>query len=351
MKKRFAFTLMIFISFLSAVFIITSCKKNDDTSSSVATEPTVKTDYVSSVGQKWAKLSGTVNANNLTAEIYFEYGPTDSYGFEIAADPDTLSDNTNTAVSAIISRLAPGATYNYRVKALTISGITYGRDTTFTTTNTIKNAILFNSGLNYGSVTDIDGNTYKTIQIGAQIWMAENLNAITFNDKTPIPFGKDATAWTALSTPGYCWYNYDSVSYGALYNWYVVDAASNSGKNVCPSGWHVPDNTDWTALTTFLGGESIAGGKLKETGTQHWYSTDAASTNETGFTAIGAGYRYNNGVFNNIKRYSYWWSATKASSVNAYYRNIIYSFDNVENSSSNKKSGFSIRCLKDQIAW
>jgi uncharacterized protein (TIGR02145 family) len=348
MKKFFTVQLMIFVFFLSAAIILVSCKKNDSTS---GTAPTVTTNTVSSFGQKWAKLSGTVNANNTSTEIYFDYGLSNSYGNEVAADPDTLSTNTSTAVSAIISRLAPGVTYNYRVRAETESGVVFGNDSTFTTKDTIKNTILFNSSLTYGSVTDIDGNTYKTIDIGTQTWMAENLNALTFNDKTPIPLVTDFTAWSELTTPGYCWYNYDSVSYGALYNWYVVDAASNGGKNVCPNGWHVPDNTEWTTLTTFLGGENVAGSKLKETGTSHWYTTNAAATNETGFTAIGAGYRYYSGSFNNIKRYSYWWSTIKATSINAYCHDIIYSFDNIETSSSNKKSGFSIRCLKDQLVW
>ena len=104
--------------------------------------------------------------------------------------------------------------------------------------------------------------------IGTQTWMAENLRSTTLNDGTDIPFVPDVTAWAALTTPGYCWFQSDSLGYGALYNWYTV----NTGK-LCPEGWHVPADEEWTILTDFLGGKSVAGGKLKEAGTYHWQSS------------------------------------------------------------------------------
>jgi uncharacterized protein (TIGR02145 family) len=139
-------------------------------------------------------------------------------------------------------------------------------------------------------VSDIDGNTYNVVIIGTQVWMAEALKTTKYNDGTPIPLVTDNTAWTNLTTPGYCWYNNDSATYaptyGALYNWYTV----NTG-NLCPTGWHVPFDYEWTILITYLGGEDIAGGKLKEAGTTHWLSPNTGATNESGFTALPNGYR------------------------------------------------------------
>ncbi|HOB83201.1 MAG TPA: fibrobacter succinogenes major paralogous domain-containing protein [Bacteroidales bacterium] len=342
-KIKTDFTILL----LTLAIIITSCKKDNDPEGPEPGTPEATTNQVALFGQKWARLAGSVNANNNRTLVYFEYGPSNSYGFTISADPDTLTDNTSTSVSAVVSGLIPGKTYNYRVKAVTASETVYGNDLTFKTSDTIKNVIVFNPGLTYGNVTDIDGNKYKTIQIGVQTWMAENLNAVTFSDGTAIPFVRESTAWAGLSTPGYCWYNYDSISYGGLYNWYVVSSTANGGKNVCPAGWHIPSDAEWETMVTYLGGGESAGGKLKETGTTHWVSTSPATTNETGFTAIPAGYRYFAGSFNSIKRYGYWWSSTGSSTSDAYCRNMNYGYNSVEKTSSSKKSGLSVRCIKD----
>jgi uncharacterized protein (TIGR02145 family) len=120
---------------------------------------------------------------------------------------------------------------------------------------------------NFIACTDGDNNNYPVVPIGAQTWMAENLKTIKYNDGTLIPLVEDEVAWAALTSPGYCWYDNDEpankTTYGVLYNWYSLYATSNGGKNVCPPGWHVPSSTQWTTLLTYLGGESIAGGKLK----------------------------------------------------------------------------------------
>ena len=159
-------------------------------------------------------------------------------------------------------------------------------------------------------LTDIDGNAYKAIKIGNQVWMYENLKTTKLNDGTAIPLVTTSAAWGNLTTPGYCWYNNDEASnknvYGALYNWYTI----NTGK-LCPAGWHVPTVAEWTTLTTFLGGESVAGGKLKETGIAHWKSPNTGASNETGFTALPGGFRDFDGVFAQIYNSGCWWSATE----------------------------------------
>ncbi|MBI5010148.1 MAG: fibrobacter succinogenes major paralogous domain-containing protein, partial [Bacteroidia bacterium] len=144
------------------------------------------------------------------------------------------------------------------------------------------------SSFSSAQVSDIDGNVYQTVTIGTQVWMKENLKTTKLNDGIALPNVIDNAAWAALTTTGYCWYNNDATTYkstyGALYNWYAV----NTGK-LCPIGWHVPSDDEWTLLTTFRGGYSVAGGKLKETGTLHWTSPNTGATNETGFTALPGG--------------------------------------------------------------
>ena len=202
------------------------------------------------------------------------------------------------------------------------------------------------SGLQAQTVTDIDGNIYLTVTIGKQVWMAENLKTTKYNYGTVIPFVTDNNAWKELSTPAYCWYNNDISNkdiFGALYNWYTV----NTNK-LCPKGWHVPTNTDWSDLIIFLGGEDIAGSKLKETGTAHWESFDFSATNEFDFTAVPGGMRLKGGSFPIFgKSYAVWWSSTEYNLSSAWNKGLHYRSSNVYGGFDDKRNGFSVRCLKD----
>jgi uncharacterized protein (TIGR02145 family) len=198
-----------------------------------------------------------------------------------------------------------------------------------------------------GSITDKDGNVYTSVNIGTQVWMVENLKTTKYNDNTNIPLVTENTAWANLTTPGYCWYNNDAstykASYGAMYNWYAL----STGK-LCPTGWHVPTDDEWTTLTTFLGGANIAGGKLKETGTAHWLSPNTGATNETGFSAIPGGLRgYSNGIFISIGEYGYWWSSSLDFGNQFFVRNLFYNAVLVWKSASDKQDGLSVRCIKN----
>ena len=202
-----------------------------------------------------------------------------------------------------------------------------------------------NPNITYGSITDIDGNTYKTVTIGTQTWMAENLKVTKYNDGIAIPNVTDNTAWRELTTGALCDYDNtpsNSETYGKLYNWHAV----NTGK-LCPTGWHVPSDAEWTELTDYLGGTSDAGGKLKETGTTHWNSPNTGATNETGFTALPGGYRYSSGTFRYVGDYGLWWSATESNASNAWSRSVGYSYSYVGRVSRDKELGFSVRCLRD----
>ena len=196
------------------------------------------------------------------------------------------------------------------------------------------------------SLTDIDGNTYNVITIGTQVWMKENLKTTRYNDGNSITNITDNAVWVSLTTNAYCWYNNNSstykADYGALYNWYSI----NTGK-LCPTGWHVPSDAEWTILTTYLGGESIAGGKLKEIETSHWTTPNTSATNESGFTALPGGNRSNPGTFFSIGLYGVWWSSTEYSSTQAYYRHMDYNNISVSRVFTTKTDGFSVRCVKD----
>lgn len=240
--------------------------------------------------------------------------------------------------STSLSGLNPNTTYFVKAYATNLVGTAYGSQVSF---NIDQNTTI-------PTISDIEGNIYHIVTIGAQVWMAENLKTTKYSDATSIPLVTDNSAWNNLTTPGYCWYKNDEATYkntyGALYNWYTV----NTG-NLCPTGWHVPTDAEWTTLTTYLGGESVAGGKLKETGTAHWHSPNTGATNESGFTALPGGIRYNTGTFNLIGDWGGWWSSTEYDAYNAWDRSLYLSYGNVLRYSSghNKNIGVSVRCLRD----
>jgi uncharacterized protein (TIGR02145 family) len=203
---------------------------------------------------------------------------------------------------------------------------------------------------------DGDNNHYPVVQINSQLWMAENLKTTSYNDGTAIPNKTNDENWAGAFTGTYCDYNNtpaNSTTYGRLYNWMAVDnnaatkVASNGGKNVCPTSWHIPTSTEWTILTTFLGGESVAGSKLKETGTNHWASPNPGATNETGFTALPGGYRHEFGTYFDIGSWGYWWSSTDDYIAGAWFWYLGYYVKSVGSYHYNKHYGYSVRCVRD----
>jgi len=211
-----------------------------------------------------------------------------------------------------------------------------------------RTTAIFNPTLTYGTMTDQEGNEYKTITIGTQTWMAENLRTTKYRDGTEIPNVTDNLEWANLTTGAYSNYKNtkraDSIAtYGRVYNWY---AAADS-RNIAPTGWHVPSDAEWSTLTTNFGGESVAGGKLKEIGTTHWVSPNAGATNQTGFTAQPAGFSLTDGSFSGIGEYGYWWSATEYNTYRAWYHRMYTNFSDMYRDYSRKEDGYSVRCVRD----
>jgi uncharacterized protein (TIGR02145 family) len=204
-------------------------------------------------------------------------------------------------------------------------------------------------------VQDIDGNTYNTVQIGTQCWTKENLRVTKYRDGTVIPL--DESGGTTGNGTGQTWGNRNTgartvyghsaanlATYGYLYNWYTV----NDIKGLCPSGWHVPSDSDWTTLTTYLGGESVAGGKMKVTGTTYWNNPNTGATNESGFSALPGGYRFIDGSFNYFRNNAFFWSATEYGNNNAWIRSLNNEYGNVDRYNYfSKHIGFAVRCLRD----
>ena len=185
-----------------------------------------------------------------------------------------------------------------------------------------------------------------TIVIGTQQWMEKNLEVVTYRNGNIIPQVTDPTAWAALTTGAWCYYNNDPLNgaiYGKLYNWYAV----NDPRGLAPTGWHVPTDAEWTTLSNTLGGDAVAGGKMKTTGTTIWSAPNTGATNESGFAGLPGGTRNYSGPFSTVGDYGYWWSSTEGGTPNAWHRFLNYSDGYIDRSNFDKRLGFSVRCLRD----
>jgi uncharacterized protein (TIGR02145 family) len=229
-------------------------------------------------------------------------------------------------------------TYGDRLKFTSISG---NYSTVVTDIPLSDKTITFN----FAACTDGNNNNYPVVKIGTQVWMAENLKTITYNDGSAIPLVTDSASWNNLNTPAYCWNSNNEAEYknlyGALYNWYTV----NTG-NLCPVGWHVPTDAEWIVLSDFLGGELVAGVKLKETGTGHWECTETEPTNESGFTALPGGHQYDYGSFLSPGSSGFWWGSSESSATSAWSSRMSCYYDGISILDDRDKNfGFSVRCL------
>jgi uncharacterized protein (TIGR02145 family) len=213
---------------------------------------------------------------------------------------------------------------------------------------------MHNPAKTYGTMTDQQGNVYKTIVIGTQEWMAENLKTTIYSNGNAIANAIANAQWQNLTTGAWCSFDNESqfdCPYGKLYNWYAVA----DSRNVCPTGWHVPTDAEWSVLINYLdpnadGGNNfpnIAGGKLKSTGLQYWFAPNQDATNESGLSGLPAGTRSGIGTFNRIGTDGVWWGSTEFFPYGAWVRSMEYHIGYVTRDSPNKGNGYSVRCLRD----
>ena len=289
--------------------------------------PSCETLPATNISVTGATFNGTLNPNNLSTTVTFEYGTTTDYGSTIPALPSPATGSIFMSESAVITGLSAGTTYHFRIKAVNELGTTYGSDMSFTTYS--------------GTVTDADGNVYYTLTFGTQEWMAENLKTTKYSDGSDIQNITDNTAWINLTDGAYTDYNNtpsNSEIYGRLYNWYAV----NTDKNICPTGWHAPTDTEWSTLENFLivngynfdgttSGAKIAKSLAATTLWNGSVTTGAvgntdypAYRNKTNFSALPSGSRDFDGAFHSIGVYCTWWSATEQDSVDAWTRFLFY---------------------------
>jgi len=312
----------------------------------VAILPTLTTYSVNEITPTTAESGGNITSSGDVSVLFR------GVCWSTSSDPTIFDSKTTNGsgtgqFTSVITGLTPATLYYVRAYATNSAGTGYGDIFSFFSGGGI---IQFNPNLTYGTVADIEGNVYKTIIIGTQTWMAENLKTTKYSNGNSIGTTTPATLGiSAESAPKYQWAyagnEINVATYGRLYTW----SAATDSRNVCPAGWHVPTNAEWTTLTTYLGGESVAGDKFRESGTSHWASPYPGTTNSSGLTALPGAYRSTNGRFFGIGYYCYWWSSTEYSTYYAWHLIMVPNSSSAHSKflDNGKSSGFSVRCLRD----
>jgi uncharacterized protein (TIGR02145 family) len=326
----------------SLMLVLMACEKPER-------EIIVETGSVQTIGPTSVTVTGNI--------IDMGEGIT-SYGHMASTNESYTANNSRSVINnptnagpytSTVTGLAPNANYYVRAYATGSNGTVYGKSKSFTTLIAEPQT---------GTFTDTrDNYEYSWVKIGNQVWMAENLAYLP--SVSPPSSGSNTSAFyyvydyygtsvtSAKATDNYA-------TYGVLYNWpAAMNGAGSSSANpsgvggACPNGWHLPSDAEWTELTDYLGGEGVAGGKLKEVGYAHWYSPNEGATNESGFTALPGGYRSSNGTFGSIESYGRWWSAAEYDAAYAWGRDMGFGGANVYRGDVNKGIGFSVRCVRD----
>ena len=279
-------------------------------------------------------------------------GGTDFAGAQMKATTLWNSPNTGATNSSGFTALPTGYRFSGSFTEINNAGGFWS-----STENSTTNA--FNRNLYYNDDNIVIGNSNKTsgisvrllkeyVVIGTQKWTNRNLNVSTYRNGVTIPQVTDPTAWAGLTTGAWCYYNNDpttEATYGKLYNWYAVNDTTNGG--LAPLGYRIPSDAEWTTLTNYLGGDIVAGGKMKEIELSHWITPNTGATNESAFTGLPNGYRYSTGSFFAVNYSGYWWSSSQYDTTQAISRSLNTGIINIVTSNSNKKYGFSIRLIKD----
>lgn len=328
MKNTLIPSLFLFIAVSAFLLFAGSCE-NEENKPEI---PVVSTTDITEITQTTAMGGGNITSDG-GAGVSARGICWDTQPNPEISDRKTADGTGTGSFTSNLGLLSPDSTYYVRAYATNSAGTAYGNQVNFTTEKSTK-------------FTDSrDGNVYETVKIGTQVWMKENLKYLpevsgptTYSQYDPVYYvydyeGSDVSI--AKQMPAY-------KIYGALYNWEAANSA-------CPEGWHLPSDAEWSVLTTYLGGVQVAGGKLKETGTEHWDVTNTQVTNESGFTALPGGFRYSDSTFYYIRGMGRWWSATEQifASTDAWNRSISAGGIDVYLLDVPKKWGLSVRCVKD----
>jgi uncharacterized protein (TIGR02145 family) len=296
-----------------------------------AKAPTITTTEVTNITIRSAMSGGSVVDQGSS--------PIVEHGLVWSTDPAPTLSSGGKAVSAspgtgtfLLEMSGLMLSTKYYVRAYATNGelTGYGNEISFTTA---------------AGITDVDGNVYETIQIGTQTWMKENLKTSKYRDGSVIPTGLSNNEWKNATTDAYAIYNNDAANnttYGKLYNWFTVA----DPRGLCPAGWHVPTDAEWTTLENFLGESPVAGGKMKAVSSL-WQSPNTGATNESGFSALPGGGRYGSGQYSGVGFYGGWWASSEYSSGAAWFRSLGFSFGSSARYDYGKHYGFSVRCLRD----
>jgi len=311
-----------------ATNLIGTAYGEDRTFTTTTTAPEIISTNVISIGVSGATAGGNVTGNGGLAVT--------SRGvcWSTNLNPTILDNKTNDGAgtgifTSDITGLNPSVTYHLRAYATNSIGTAYGEDMIFTTY----------------AAKDVDGNYYHSVTIGTQVWLVENLSVKHYSNGDPIPFVDNQTQWSQLTSGAYCFHNNDPLvesKLGVLYNWYVtVDS-----RKISPLGWHVPSDKEWETLVNYLGGSSIAGAKMKETGTKRW-DTNVGADNSSGFTAYSGGQRAPTGEFYGPGTYACFWTSTSESTTNGRDWFVTGGDATVTRYYDFKNAGFNVRCIKD----
>ncbi len=330
--------------FLGVFLIISGCSDNGgDSATDSITLPQLITGNVMEVTDSTAMCEGTVTsegASDVTARgVCWSTSPSPN-----------LSDNVNDegggsgAFISEITGLTSGTQYYVRAYATNGSGTSYGKTRTFTALIT-------------GTVTDIDGNTYRTVKIGDQWWMAENLKVTHYRSGAPINGFTSKREWREDSEGAYCYYNNSegsTLAYGMLYNWYAV----NNPAGLAPEGWHIPSDEEWKELEMNLGMSSVdanetgwrgtdQGGQMKTYDDPHWRIPNVGATNKSGFSAVPGGFRDRDAIYDGGGESAILWTSTDLGERSAWYRWIHYDGTTILRMGCHCRYGFSVRCVRD----
>ena len=317
---------------ISCITAVSACKKKSDDTPAAGPVPVLITSGFSNILLTTAKCTGNITSDGGTfvAKRGFCWSHTNQN--PSIQDDTVIAGNGAGIFSATLNNLKGQSVFYVRAFATNSSGTGYGSILTLTTLDS--------------TISDIDNNHYRIVQIGTQVWMAENLKTTKYRNGNTLPNVYDATEWSQRTAGAYCEYDNSSANanvYGILYNWYAV----SDSRNIAPVGWHVPSHDEFTVLLTYLGGKDVAGGKLKEAGTTHWDSPNTGATNETGFTALAGGYRSETGLFGGKGGGTTCWLSTDYGNSNAWFMQLTYNNPMFLNSVLYIKAGASLRCVRD----